>query len=214
MKVKFCGFTRIEDIKFALSINVDYIGIVLFEKSKRFVPLNRLEIITKTIKEGKYIGVFVNEEIDNVQEIYFKYNLTFTQLHGDENNEYVETLIKKGVNVIKAFRVKDTKILEEIKETPAKFILLDTFKEDEYGGTGRRINEEILNYLLNNIKNKKIFLSGGINKDNIGEILNKFGRRIHGVDISSGIETTHGIKDHLLMGEIMNKIKMFNNSIL
>lgn len=107
--------------------------------------------------------------------------------------------------MIKAFRVKDTKILEEIKETPAKFILLDAFKEDEYGGTGRGINEEILNYLFNKIKNKKIFLSGGINKDNIGEILNKFGRRIHGVDISSGIETTHGIKDLLLMGEIMNK---------
>ncbi len=209
MKVKFCGFTRIEDIKFALSINVDYIGLVLFPKSPRFVTIEKLEIITKTVNNAPFVGVFVNEEIEKVKETYFRYNFKLAQLHGDETNEYIEELIKKELKVIKAFRVKDYSVLEKINETPTELILLDAFKEGEYGGTGKRINEEILSYILNNTKNKKIFLSGGLNRDNIEEVLKKFGQRIYGIDLSSGIETSPGIKNHILMEEIITKIRNF-----
>jgi phosphoribosylanthranilate isomerase len=209
MKVKFCGFTRIEDIKFALSINVDYIGLVLFPKSPRFVTTENLETITKTIKDAPLVGVFVNEDVEKVKEMYFRYNFKLVQLHGDETNEYVEELARKGIKAIKAFRVKDHSALEKINETPTELVLLDAFKEGEYGGTGKRIDEEVLNYTLNGTKNKKIFLSGGLNKDNIEEVLKKFGQKIYGIDLSSGIEVSPGIKDHRLMEEIMTKVNRF-----
>jgi phosphoribosylanthranilate isomerase len=209
MKVKFCGFTRIEDIKFALSINVDYIGLVLFPKSPRFVTIENLETITKTIKDAPLVGVFVNEDIEKVKEMYLRYNFKLVQLHGDETNEYVEELVRKGIKVIKAFRVKDHSALEKINETPTELVLLDAFKEGEYGGTGKRIDEEVLNYILNSAKNKKIFLSGGLNKDNIEEVLKKFGQKIYGIDLSSGIEVSPGIKDHRLMEEIITKVNRF-----
>lgn len=201
MKLKFCGFTRIDDVKFAINLGVDYQGFVFYEGSKRFVSIDVFDHIYKSVK-GNFVGVFVNENLDKVLDLYNFYNFSFVQLHGDEDNFYIEKLLNNRIPVIKAFRVKDEGSISGIKNCISDFVLLDAFVEDAYGGTGKRIDERLVDLVLSSCKGKKFFLSGGINKNNISEVIEKFGNRIYGIDISSGIEEYPGVKSHLLMKEI------------
>lgn len=216
MVLKFCGFTRIDDIKFATSLGVDLIGIIFFHQSKRFVPFDMFEVIQRNVENAKFVGVFVNENIENVIKIAKEYNLHFVQLHGEENNSYIQKLTSEGIKVIKAFRVKSVEEVSNINLCSAEYILLDSFVEGIYGGTGKTINYQILSELLPKVNGKKIFLSGGINKDNIEKIIDEFGKYLYGIDLSSGIEQEPGIKSHILMKEVFDKFKnsLVRNNLL
>ncbi len=212
MKIKFCGFTKVEDIEFAIKLNVDFQGIVFFSQSKRFVPIEFFDNIAKRITNGNFVGVFVNESIEKVINLAKKYNFRFVQLHGDEDENYTKKVLNEGINVIKAFRIKDQNDIPKIKETPSEFILIDSFVEGQYGGTGKTIEFDLIENVISynsKICNKKIFLSGGINLKNIDKVMENFGKYIYAIDLSSGIEKTSGIKDHKLMEEIYNKFKNF-----
>lgn len=211
MLLKFCGFTRIDDIKFATNLGVDLIGIVFFPQSKRFVSPEMFEVIQRNVRNTKFVGVFVNEDIEKVINIAEEFNLYFVQLHGEEDNDYISKLLSQGIRVIKAFRIKNYKDLEKIQACNSEYVLLDSFVEGTYGGTGKTINPQLLTELLPRIENKKIFLSGGINKDNIEEIIDNFGKYIYGIDLSSGIEQEPGIKSYILMKEVFEK---FRNSLV
>lgn len=211
MVLKFCGFTRIDDIKFANNLGVDLIGIIFFPQSKRFVSIEMFEIIQRNVKDTKFVGVFVNEDVEKVLNIAKEFNLYFVQLHGEEDNNYISKLLSQGIKVIKAFRIKSYEDIEKIKSCNSEYILLDSFVEGIYGGTGKTINHKLLMELLPKIENKKIFLSGGINKDNIEEIIDNFGKYLYGIDLSSGIEQEPGVKSYILMKEVFEK---FRNSLI
>lgn len=209
MKIKFCGFRRVEDIEFAVRLGVDLIGIIFYEKSKRFVSIEEFETIQRSVK-ANFVGVFVNEELDKVVRIAKNYSLAFVQLHGEENNEYVSSVLSQGVNVIKAFRLKDLNDIQKVIDSVSEYVLVDSFVEGSYGGTGRSIPKEILEELFSKVKNKKIFLSGGINTENIETILKAYGSYLYGIDLSSGIEDSPGVKNHHLMEEVFRAF--VNNS--
>ncbi|MGC8964331.1 MAG: phosphoribosylanthranilate isomerase [Brevinematia bacterium] len=206
MKLKFCGFTRIDDVKLAINLGVDYQGFIFFEGSKRFVSIDVFDNISKNVK-GNFVAVFVNENVNKVIDLYNLYQFSFVQLHGEEDNEYIEDLLNREIPVIKAFRIKNQDDAVKIKECISEFVLLDAFVEGTYGGTGKRIDETLLNIILSSCNNKKVFLSGGINKYNISDIIKKFGSKIFAIDISSGIEESPGIKSHILMKEVFNLFK-------
>lgn len=201
MKIKFCGFRRIEDIDFAVKLGVDLIGIIFYEKSKRFVRIEEFDNIHRNVK-ANFVGVFVNENLDKVVQIAKTYNLAFVQLHGEESNDYVSRVLSQGVSVIKAFRLKDTSDIQKVIESESEYVLVDSFVEGSYGGTGKSISKEILEELFSRVRNKKIFLSGGINLENIESILKTYGKYLYGIDLSSGIEDSPGVKNHRLMEEV------------
>lgn len=205
MKLKFCGFTRIDDVKFAIELGVDFQGFIFFSSSKRFIPIEVFDNIFRYTKGGNFVGVFVNEDIARVIQISKTYNLAFVQLHGDENNDYIKDILLQDVNVIKAFRIKNDDDILKIKESVSEYILVDTFVEGMYGGTGKSIDLNLLDNLFSSVKNKKIFISGGINAQNISEIVKMFGKYAYGIDLSSGIEEKPGIKSHILMKEVFSK---------
>jgi phosphoribosylanthranilate isomerase len=199
VKVKFCGIKREEDIKKALELKVDYVGFILYPKSPRFVGWERLAELLELAQGVKRVGVFVNPTLEEVNRA-FELGIDLVQLHGEEDFEFAERV---GLErVIKAFRVKDQIHVEEAwKQVYA--ILLDTYSDKAYGGTGRSFDWNIAQALVE--EGFKVFLSGGLNPQNVSLAVQRV--KPYAVDVSSGIEKEPGVKDHKKMEEFIHAVE-------
>lgn len=218
-KIKICGITNIQDALSAAELGADFIGLIFYSKSKRFVEDEKAREICKALADKypnvKRVGVFVDEKIEKIVEKVNLVGLDFVQLHGNENNEFIKELKKKikGKKTIKAIRVReDTDIVSEIKKNDLNqidYLLLDTYSEDSYGGTGKSFDWDRLDNLkttengLKEVFSQKVFLSGGINVENIAKAL-EFSS--FAIDISSGVESSPGKKDEKKLIELFQKI--------
>lgn len=205
-KVKFCGMRRAEDIEYANKCKPDYVGFILSDGFKRSVDFGTFyELNTYLDKDIKRVGVFVNEPVENILRCGYNDSLDVIQLHGDEDEAYLEKLRRDFSGEIwKAVRVKSTEDIEKADRLSCGRLLVDSYSDDGYGGTGKRINTEI----VKNAKIKKpFFIAGGINAENISEIVKDTAP--FGVDLSSGIETD-GFKDLNKMKNIMRILKEDN----
>lgn len=204
LKVKLCGITKPEDIEAVNIIKPDYIGFV-FAKSRRQINRDRAARLKNSLNPDiKTVGVFVNADIDEIISLCKAGIIDIIQLHGDENNRYINRLRKQVDNkIIKAVRVKSEKDIINAKKINCDYLLLDAFDKNNYGGSGKafdwtKIPDDIGPY----------FLAGGINKDNIIDAVQKY--HPYSVDISSGIETD-GVKDSRKMYEIMQIVRSIAN---
>ena len=201
LKVKMCGMRRKEDIAYANEVKPDAVGYIFFPKSKRYVTGQQAKELDQNLDQNILsVGVFVNETIEKVAEIADQVPLDVIQLHGDEDQTYIEQLKQQTDKEIwKAVRVKDTKDIKEAEKLSVDRLLLDAFTEekDMYGGTGK-----VMNYDLIPKKgiSKPFFIAGGLHSKNIKEITEKV--HPYGIDISCGIET-NGYNDLNKMKEIM-----------
>ena len=189
-KIKICGITNKEDALWAIRLKVDALGFIFAYSPRRVNPRIAQEIIELLPPFISIVGVFVNEDRKRVKEIAERCCLTTLQFHGEESPSYCQGFKQK---VIKAFRIKDKKILEKILQYQGKIdaCLLDTYSPFQHGGTGRIFNWDI----AKEVKKLElpIILSGGLNPDNIGEAISKV--RPYAVDVSSGVEKKPGKKD-------------------
>lgn len=199
VKVKICGLRRKEDIEYTNELKPDYVGFV-FAKSKRQVEVEQaLYLIRLLDKEIKTVGVFVNEPVENALKIAQTLNLDVLQFHGDETQDYIDNF--KNFTVWKAIRIKDKEDLEKTKEFKVNSFVFDTFTKNEYGGTGKTFNWEVLKGFELNVP---IILAGGLNENNVEEairIVNPYA-----VDVSSGVET-EGYKDFKKMKSFIEKVR-------
>jgi len=196
MKLKVCGLTKLDQIQELISLKTYFLGFIFYEKSPRFV-LNHLTFDEiKCIEHSGKIGVFVNENVEKIAEIAEKSCLNFIQLHGDENEKYVEILrnfLKPEIEIIKAIRIgNDVKSLQlTINHYPfVDFFLFDT-DSAAYGGTGKTFDWQILDDLE---IPKPYFLSGGISLENVDQISN-IKNQPFALDINSKFEFEPGVKD-------------------
>lgn len=196
LKIKICGITNTEDALAAISYGADAIGFVFYRKSPRAVTpdvaksiINNLPPIVTTV------GVFVDQDENEIKKIASDIGLNIIQLHGSEPIEACN-LNKK---VIKAIRVKDlTDLAPIITYKNISAFLLDTYSPDSFGGSGQVFNWDIA---LEAKKIGRVILAGGLTHENVREAIEKV--RPYGVDVSSGVETnTKGIKNH-------KKLKLF-----
>lgn len=204
MKIKVCGMKYDENIHELEALQPDYMGFLFFSGSKRYVESELPEIR----KEIHKIGVFVNQEEDEVVEKVHTNQLAGIQLHGEESPDYIEQLraqLKDSeVKIIKAFPVGDSMNWEQLApyEGVCDYFLLDT-KGKERGGNGIQFNWELLSgYPLKT----NFFLSGGIGPDDI-EALKDFSKSeksgmCHAIDVNSRFELFPGMKD-------IEKLKVF-----
>ena len=206
-QLKVCGLTKMDQIQELISLNVDFLGFIFYEKSPRFV-LNHLSLkdISTINHQGK-VGVFVNETVEKIAEISEKAKLNFIQLHGDEDEEFILSLsqrLSKDVKIIKVFRVgTQNLILETWNLEQIDYFLFDTDSK-AFGGTGQTFDWQILNEIE---IPKPYFLSGGISLENIKNLQNfvKVNMRENktltklntpfALDINSKFEIEPGIKD-------------------
>ena len=203
-KVKMCGISKIETIPAVVEAKPDYMGLV-FAPSKRQVTVDQAKILVEELNRGyakkygsdtehdkndtiKTVGVFVNETIDNLVTIANEANLDAVQLHGDEDEAFIQSLKERtNVEVWKAIQIRSAADAEAWIDSSADMLLFDAYHKDERGGTG-----EVFDWSSLDAFERPFMLAGGIDSTNVARAI----RTVHpyGIDISSGIET-NGVKD-------------------
>ena len=179
MKIKICGIKNENEAKIINECMPDIAGFV-FASGKRQIDINKAKILKKIINpEIETAGIFVEQNEDEILKIYNEKVIDIIQLHGDYDEQTIKNLKEKtNAKIIKVIRVKEGfyKI-----ETLADFILFDAYSKDKYGGLNKTFD-----WNIKIISNVPYFVAGGINENNIVEMVKKL--TPYGVDISSGVE--------------------------
>ncbi|MEZ7544506.1 bifunctional indole-3-glycerol-phosphate synthase TrpC/phosphoribosylanthranilate isomerase TrpF [Veillonella atypica] len=196
-KVKMCGISKVETIPAVVEAKPDYMGLV-FAPSKRQVTVDQAKILVEELhkqcinhydtKVVKTVGVFVNETLDNLVRIADTANLDAVQLHGDEDEAFIQSLKERtNVEVWKAIQIRTAADTEKWIDSSADMLLFDAYHKDERGGTG-----EVFDWSSLDAFERPFMLAGGIDSTNVARAIRTV--RPYGIDISSGIET-NGVKD-------------------
>jgi phosphoribosylanthranilate isomerase len=190
-KIKICGLTREEDALLCAEQGADFLGFIFVPSSPRFVEPEKAAAIAARVREKenhpKIVGVFRDASNDYIREIHNLVGFDLVQLHGSETDDAIRDL---GIAAVKTLRVGDT--LPDTHASPnAVWLLFDTYDEHRPGGTGRRFDWSLLALYE---RGKPFFLSGGINPDNVVAAISLV--RPDAIDISSGVESAPGVKDH------------------
>ena len=207
-KVKMCGISKVETIPAVVEAKPDYMGLV-FAPSKRQVTVEQAKILIEELhkqcinhydtKVVKTVGVFVNETVDNLVAIANEVNLDAVQLHGDEDETFIQSLKERtNVEVWKAIQIRTAADTEKWIDSSADMLLFDAYHKDERGGTG-----EVFDWSSLDAFERPFMLAGGIDSTNVARAIRTV--RPYGIDISSGIET-NGVKDD-------EKIKAFTKIV-
>ena len=191
MKFKVCGLKESANMLDVSELKPDYIGLIFWSKSKRFVKDSTPELPN----EIKKTGVFVDENLAEIKNKIKEHSLKAIQLHGKESPSFCKNLMSSKVEVIKSFSIDnefDFSIINEYKDS-CNLFLFDT-KSDLPGGSGISFDWELLKkYNLE----KPFFLSGGIGVDSTKKILDLLTTNlpIHGIDVNSKFENEDTLKD-------------------
>jgi phosphoribosylanthranilate isomerase len=203
-KIKICGVSDIDILKQLINLNLDYVGFIFYSKSPRFVD----EVFLEKIQDIDFIDtrpvcVYVNADEDFIYKTSSFFNNPILQFHGDEDQNFCETF---GLGYWKAIRIKDENDIEKISQyNSASAILLENHKDGTYGGTGDSFNWELLKDIDNDFQN--FVLSGGINSENVDNALKT---NSWCLDLNSGVESQEGIKDILLIKDILKTIRNYD----
>lgn len=202
-KIKICGVSDIDILKQLINFNLDYVGFIFYSKSPRFVDEAFLEKIQDIdFKDTRPVCVYVNADEGFIYKTSSFFNNPILQFHGDEDQNFCETF---GLDYWKAIRIKDENDIEKISEyNSASAILLENHKDGTYGGTGESFNWELLKDIDNDFQN--FVLSGGINSENVDNALKT---NSWCLDLNSGVESQEGIKDILLIKDILKTIRNY-----
>ena len=206
-KIKICGLKLKNDFEFVASLNVDYAGIIFVENVKRQISTTEAEKISDAMNKisnpPKLVGLFADQKLEYIKKIYHRYGLDHVQLCGSENEEFLNEL---DIPFIKQIKLKNNINFQEIfnqiefVKSIGGLVSIDTYKEGHYGGSGKLINLSDAKKIINKYK---VFLSGGLNSDNITNIIETI--KPWAVDVSSGVELNNK--------KNMNKIEKFVNNV-
>jgi len=208
-KVKICGITNADDAAAAVAAGADALGFNFYRKSPRYIePVLAKNIVASLPPFVMPVGVFVNEDLKMVRAVMDACGLAMAQLHGDESAAYCEQLARP---VIKALRLKDRGSFLTLAEfqgrAGVRAFILDTFSESAYGGTG-----QVTDWVLASeaAKSTTILLAGGLTPANVGEAI--LAVRPYAVDVSSGVESAPGKKDHIKIRAFLDAVRVVSST--
>lgn len=190
-RIKICGLTRAEDAAAAVSAGADALGVVLAPSKRRVTLDEAAEVFADVPPLVARVGVFVDAHADEVWEAVARLGLAAVQFHGDEAPE---TCATAPVPVIKALRVGPDFSAEraDAYRGAVSALLLDTFVPGEQGGTGVAFDwYDVAGRLP---RWAPVLLAGGLGPANVGAAIRAL--RPYAVDVSSGVESAPGVKDH------------------
>ena len=189
-RIKVCGITEPEDARIAVAAGADGLGFIFVPQSPRHIDPDMVRKITRELPPlVDAVGVFVDEEMEVVEEIMQYCCLSFIQLHGSETPDYCE---KISCRVMKSFSIGQATKSEDFvpyAEAVSGF-LLDTFHKDMAGGTGQTFDWQLLEHIK---PPGPIVLAGGLTPDNVGDAIRQV--KPFAVDVNSGVEYQPGRKD-------------------
>jgi phosphoribosylanthranilate isomerase len=218
--VKICGITNIEDAITACNYGADFLGFIFVTKSPRYITAETGKAIISGFRDENkgfkgITGLFVDETIENIIDRVLFCGLDLVQLHGSESPEFCVLLKQqlrkkhgKKIKILKTFKIAgeilpvESYITDDY--TGADYILFDTFCRVKSGGTGQVFDWKALSEKVKKIK-KPFFVAGGLKIDNVAEAVRTL--EPFGVDISSGVEISPGIKDPRLLKEFIKNAK-------
>ncbi len=217
-RVKICGLTSVEDVRKAVSLGADAIGMVFYENSPRNISVETaIDLVKAAGPFVTTVGLFVNPDISFVKSVLKQVPLQLLQFHGDATPGFCEQFERP---YIKALRVKqllnaseknveveieETKkqiIRESEKFTSAQGILLDTYSDKGRGGTGESFNWGCVPQQL---PNTPVILAAGLSDKNIAGAIKQ--TQTYAVDVSSGVEFSPGKKDHKKMERFIEAVR-------
>ena len=207
-KIKICGIKDINNAKVVIDNNADYLGLNFIQESKRYINESKSESLVKEIKnyklkknsQIKLAGLFANENYNHINKFSELLDIDVIQLCGNENVKYIKKITKP---VIKQIHIKETNDFSEILSdvemyfSVSKHIILDCYSKYSKGGTGEKFNWDKYKSI---IEMDDIFVAGGLNPNNIGNLMENFSP--WGLDVSSGVET-NGEKNALKITEFI-----------
>ena len=182
MRTKICGITSYEDAMDAINAGANALGFVFYEKSPRYIsPSDAKQIIQKLPPFVEKVGLFVNVDAQIINSYIQESGCTLAQLHFEVSAEVYGQIFVPHLKVVRAKKPEDVLTFSD------EYRLVDAYCE-AYGGAGKRLNIE----WFKDIDCSKIILAGGLDASNVAT-LKEYG--FFGVDVSSGVEISHGKKD-------------------
>ncbi|MDY6851249.1 MAG: phosphoribosylanthranilate isomerase [Thermodesulfobacteriota bacterium] len=198
VRVKVCGITNLEDALAAVRLGADALGFVFAPSPRRVTPKQAKEIINKLPPLVCTVGVFVNSPVQEILKIKELCGLDRVQLHGDETPGQAGQL---GRGVIKALSVRPGSA-PPADAYPSATLLLDTHVPGARGGTGQTFDWNLIKPLS---RSRPIILAGGLNPKNVTQAV--AGVKPYAVDVSSGVESIPGRKDHDKIARFIKRAK-------
>jgi phosphoribosylanthranilate isomerase len=183
VRVKICGICDAAGAEMAVAAGADMLGFHFCSSERRVTPKEAKSIIDGLDVRPKIVGVFIDQDQDEVRQIAEFVDLDLLQLHGSELPGF-----DGGRPVIKVLKVKDGEI-SGVDDWPDP-IMLDSWSADQRGGTGRTWDWELARPLLSS---RRVFIAGGLEPGNVGKVVSGF--KPYGVDVSSGVEASIRVKD-------------------
>jgi phosphoribosylanthranilate isomerase len=190
VKVKICGITNLPDGVAAAEAGADALGFVFYDPSPRCISVEAAAALIRQLPPFILrVGVFVNAPEDLVIRAIRECGLNLLQFHGNETPKYC---LQFGIMSMKAFRIRDAASMQALLGYHTDVWLLDAYTPDKQGGTGEAFNWDLA--LEAQGWGRPIFLAGGLTPENVAEAVRR--ARPYGVDVSSGVESAPGRKDH------------------
>ena len=211
VRIKICGMRREEDIDMANKFEPDYIGFVFAESPRKVSYEQAKELSSKLNEDIIPVGVFVNEHMKLIVDLFKDGIIKMAQLHGDEDEDYIKNLKAKSleqtgseISIINAIVIKDdadyNDRLLEWRDSVSDYLILDSGK-----GSGKTFDWNLIDKSSEFFENS-IFLAGGLNSENLSSAIEEFNP--FAVDLSSSVETD-GFKDEEKIKEIMEIVENY-----
>ena len=209
-RVKICGITNVDDARHAATAGADAIGLNFYARSPRCIDVKQAKDVVDAVgPEIAKVGVFVNATIAEICDVSDRVGLDWVQLHGDEPPEFMGRLPDR--QLIRALRVgPPDRTNEDYLGGAAAYlqrchqggrlpdaVLVDARVKDEYGGTGEKADWDALAGEREWLFDRPLILAGGLTADNVSDAIHRV--RPRSVDTASGVESSPGVKDHLLL---------------
>ena len=200
-RVKICGITSVKDAIFAVNAGADAIGLVFYAPSQRFVTIEQAQQIVAAMPPFvSVVALFVNALPIEIKTVLAQVRIDIVQFHGDETRSDCEQI---KLPYYKAIRVKaDTNLLQyEAEFSSAKALLLDTYSDAAFGGTGQVFDWGLVPQNLT----KPVILAGGLTAENVALGIKQV--RPYAVDVSGGVELSKGVKDVAKIAAFMHAVE-------
>tara|TARA_Y100001936_G_scaffold240522_1_gene275119 strand:- start:333 stop:941 length:609 start_codon:yes stop_codon:yes gene_type:complete len=200
MKLKICGIRDKDILQYACEAGLDFVGFIMANESPRKISDKFLTFLEDfNFYDTSPVFVFVNPSADEVINVVNKIENSILQFHGDEDESFCKQF---NQSFWKTIRVKNSQSLEKVNNFPsADAILLETFSNDAYGGTGKVFDWTLLEKIS---LHEKFIIAGGINPDNIMQAVNL---NPWCIDVNSGVESSLALKDKTLMDQIIRNFR-------
>ena len=194
-RVKICGLTTPEDAAAAVEFGADALGFNFYSGSKRYVPIDAgRDWIADLPVDTPKVGVLVNPSWEEAVSVSGLPGITALQLHGAETPDFCRQLAEHGIHFAKALPVAT---FDSVKNLPSFFtrtVLLDSSHAGEFGGSGMAFPWEIAREFVEANPELRVVLAGGLTPENVAEAIAVV--RPFAVDVTSGVESSAGRKDH------------------